>query len=187
MKLCLKCCSLWESSAIYCGKCRRPLGKRCPKGHSQMFFSPAVTCLICNEGPLDGLPYLSLGWVASGITLVLLVIAWRWIWDHPWQSGNALWRTMLWALGILFDTAPNSVALTIRHILTWYVSLFLLSFLLPHGAGRSIRQSLKMLPRYLWRGLYALLGLMRSLVLRPLGQKVKDTVIRSKDSDIDDH
>lgn len=183
MKLCLKCYSIWPHDAAFCGRCRRALGaKRCPKGHANPFFSPAATCLVCNEGPLDGVPCLPLGGVAPLLSILLLVGLWRWAWNHPGVAISACWRAFLWAMGVLFDTAPGRVGLAIRQGIAWYVVLWLLSYLLPQGAGRCARHALKGLPRLMWRCLRALPRLIRPLIMGPAGRaRAKAKVAAAKE------
>ena len=185
MKLCLKCYCLWPRDAAFCGRCRRALGaKRCPKGHANPFLSPAATCLTCNEGPLDGVPCLPLGCVAPLLSLLLLVGLWRWAWHHPGVAISACWRAFLWAMGVLFDTAPGRVGLAVRQGLAWYVALWLLSYLLPQAAGRSARQFLKALPGRAARGLGAAWRFLLPLALRPIrGARTKAVASRQKDGD----
>lgn len=167
MRLCLTCYSLWPREAAFCGKCRRPLGtKRCPKGHANSLFSPATTCLVCNEGPLDGVPCLPLDWVITGLTLLLLFGLWRWGWEHAGAIIATFWKVTLWTLGILCNTTPGHVSRMLRQTLAWYVTLWLLSYLLPQAAGRSTRQGLRKVPWQVWGALRSLLRLGQCLFRR---------------------
>ena len=188
MRLCCKCFSLWPREAIYCGKCRMPLGaKRCPQGHANPLRSPAITCLTCNQGPLEGgVSVLPLSGLASLGALLLLVGAWRWAWQHPYVVASHLWRVSSWMMGILFAVPPRQVQTAILQGLTWYGLLWLLSYLLPGGLGRNARQALRTLPRLLWRWLRAALKALRPLVLissRPMKGKA-GAVTKDKDKDI---
>jgi hypothetical protein len=188
MKVCLKCFSVYGggtpgNDVCFCSKCRRPLGKRCPKGHVNPFFSAAMTCLTCNEGPVDGVPYLSLSWIPPLLSVVLLIVAWRWAWDHPYKVAAVVWRAGVWSLGILFDTSPGRVGGTLRTAAVFYVALWLISFVLPQAGGRALRQFLKALPVRCWRGLKSLVRFLLPLVLRPLGRgNAKSGPGRQKDN-----
>lgn len=184
MKLCLKCGSLWSSEAVYCGKCRRPIGKRCPKGHEVPFFSSAITCMTCNEGPLDGVPYLALAWIAPTLTLLLLVAFWRWSWHHPMLFLCLLWQAFLWVLGMLFGAPPGQILGLFQRAVAWYIVLWLLTYLLPKATGHSTRQFLKTLPRHIWKGLHAVLRFVFVLVQQPLGHgRAKAKIGHQKDPD----
>ena len=186
MKMCLKCFCLWPRDAIYCGKCRLPLGtKRCPKGHANSLHTPGQTCTTCNEGPLTpGVAVLPLSGLASLLALLLLVFAWRWTWHHPGVVICAAWRAGLWTLGLLFGTSPRRVHGALYGALAWYVALWLLSYILPGATGKAARQTLRALPRLLWRGLHSGLKALRPLLLLPArAVKGKVGAARPKDGD----
>ena len=146
MKLCLKCLSLWNSEAEFCGKCRRSLGKKCPKGHVNAFISPAVTCSTCNEGPLDGVPFLRLSGLGPLISLVVLVFTFRYVWDHHCQAIHLMLRVLLWGIATLFDTTPRRVLQECYGVVNLWIAALLLSLFLPKATGTRVRSVLFQLP-----------------------------------------
>ena len=175
MKLCCKCFSLWPREALYCGRCRKPLGaNRCLQGHANPLRSPALTCLTCNQGPLEeGVPTLPLSGLASLASLLILVVLSRWAWHHPGVIACAVWRWGAWTIGMLFAIPPRHVQAAIMQMLTWYGLLWLLSYLLPGGMGRNARQTLRTLPRLLASWLRSALKALRPLVLPARSKKSK--------------
>lgn len=149
MKLCLKCISLWNSDAEFCGKCRRALGKRCPKGHVNPFISPAVTCIVCNEGPLDGVPYLVLSGLGPLIALISVVFTFQYIWDHHCQVLHLLLHGVLWALATLFDTTPDRIVQGCIGVGNLWVAVFILTLFLPKPVGMRVRWALWKIPMWI--------------------------------------
>jgi len=167
MKMCLKCFSLWPKDAVFCGRCQRPMGvKRCSSGHANSLYTPGQTCTTCNEGPLlPGVAVLPLGGVASLFALALFVLCFRWGWHHPVTVLCAAWRAALWLLSLLFGAAPRSITRTLSAAVAWYLTLWLLSYVLPGATGKSARQTLRTLPRLLWRGLHSCVKTLLPLVM----------------------
>ena len=186
MKMCLKCFCLWPKDAVYCGRCRRPLGvKRCPKGHANSLSTPGLTCTTCNEGPLvPGVAVLPLGGVVSLFALALFVLCFRWAWHHPATILCTACRAALWILSLLFGVAPRSITRTLSQAVAWYLTLWVLSYGLPGALGKSVRQTLRMLPRLLWRGLRSGVKTLLPLVMVSGGAvRSKIGVARTKDVD----
>ena len=146
MKLCLKCFALWNGEAEFCGNCRRSLGKKCPKGHVNPYLSPAATCIVCNEGPLDGVPFLKLSVIGPLITLGTLVFAFRYVWDHHCQVLHLVIHGVLWAIATLFDTTPDHVVQECNGIVHLWVGALILSLFLPKAIGTRVRMVLFQLP-----------------------------------------
>ena len=144
MRMCLRCravlpCGDNGEPAAYCTTCRRALGRRCPKGHASPWLSKSQTCAICDEGPVDGVPYLSLSWLPQLVAIFAMVSAWRWTCHHPWQAARIAWSVGTWALAVLFDAPQSGVMSFIRAIAAWWVLLWIFTLLIPQVRGRPVR------------------------------------------------
>ena len=181
MKLCLVCYSLWPRETVFCGKCRRALGKRCPKGHVNLYISPGVTCTTCNEGPVDGVPYLQLNLVVPIVTLLALVIAFRYGWNNRCHLFCTALHSLLWTLSILFDTTQKRVMEVVMHLILWFVTLFLISYMLPQKMGQWVRRTLQSLLRIAWILVRSTCRLTWRMIKVPAMQ-VKANIRQSKDA-----
>ncbi len=144
MILCLGCRGLWPTGSVYCPRCQRSFGKRfCPGGHANPMGTTQAVCLTCNQGPLsDGVYYLPLGLIPRLLAWVVFLCAARLLWAHLCCAVRIVWHTTLLPIAFVLGQAPRQVETEVFSLVTWLVTLWLLSYALPVNTGRSLRQNL---------------------------------------------
>ena len=183
MLLC-RCFHLLPGDAVYCPFCRLSLNRfYCSSNHPNPLWNTRA-CLTCGQAPLTPGTYaLPLGWAVSLLSVCLLLWGWHWVEHHPGYVAKAVWQCGLWLLSILFDVPPRHLHSALTGMLAWWVSLYLLSYVLPGTMGKSARQILRTLPRLLWKGLRSSSKALRPLLLLPAQTAKVRSAPRPKEKD----
>lgn len=145
MKLCLKCWRVWPNASVYCPQDQASMNKRfCPNGHENPMFTRAVTCVICNQGPLTHATIaLSLEGLTHFITFVLTLAFLRWLWA---SFGAVICLTLsgiLHIIAFITGTTPQMVAQAMANLFTLIFLLWAMSHFAPGSQGEKIRQGLR--------------------------------------------
>ncbi len=148
MRLCLTCLHLSQAGSIYCGSCGRSFGVRlCGSKHANA--PHAHFCTTCASPALsEPTRFLRLGWVSVGLSVLGLLIAWRWTLAHLGTAGAGAWAAASWILAVLLGTSPCAVDHGVRAAFTLLIAAWVLGHfmtLLPEGGG-TIGRTLRAAP-----------------------------------------
>ena len=139
--LCLRCWNWWPAGSRYCGVCQRSLNARvCPEGHNNPLWGPQLTCNTCNQPLLHpGTLGLPMGWIAKGLYLfVFLGVGWQVVLHLNWILSR-MWQTTIWLLCQGLCHIPPAFYRLVENLIVWWISLYLLSHLLPKEFGGPFR------------------------------------------------
>lgn len=173
--LCLRCWHWWPSGSRYCGVCQRPFNRRlCLDDHSNPLWGPQQTCLHCNQGPLiPGTPALPMAWISKGaIGFLLLYLLYQAALHLDWILER-LGRAGCWVTHLVLSHVPPGVYRGIENLIVWWISLWLLSHMLPRESGNKVRAWLGRVAQSAFRLVGSLLAMLGKGMLSLVGLCVR--------------
>jgi len=138
---CLKCFHWWPLGSRFCGICQRPFNARlCIKDHANPLYGPQQSCNTCNQ-PLvqQGVPAIGMAWLAKALAVILLVWLGYQAVLHLGAILCVLLRAASWLLTFMLSHVPAWCYRLLGNLVTWWVCLYLLSYLLPKEMGGTLR------------------------------------------------
>jgi hypothetical protein len=138
---CLTCFHWWPIGSRYCGVCQRPFNARlCSKEHANPLWGPQQSCVTCNLPLLQqGVPAIGMAWLAIGLTTLLVLWLGYQILLHLDLLLNVAWKACCWLVSLVLAHLPSWWYRLVETLAAWWISLYLLSHLLPKELGGSFR------------------------------------------------
>lgn len=138
---CLKCFHWWPIGSRYCGICQLPFNARlCSKDHPNPLWGPQQSCTTCNLPLLQqGVPAIGMAWLAGGLTSLLFLCLGYQVILHLDAILTVVWKSCCWLLCLILMHVPRWWYHLLETLVAWWVSLYLLSHLLPKELGGPFR------------------------------------------------
>ena len=141
---CLSCYFASPVGSTFCSRCGRGFGaKICSSGHK----SPRGSryCIVCAKAGNDlseATNYLAIAWVSRAIGWLLMAWCMLLVVRNPVGFALLFAHGGLWALSAALGASECAVLRAIYRAILWLSVIYLLSFLLPGGAGATCRRGL---------------------------------------------